>query len=850
MKIRNDILNSGKAALLGGTLLVATLPTTLVFAQDANTSGHSAMAADVVMPTKAPSVNAADWYWNGIFEAGGNIFIEKPPSGFGRIPTEPFWLTPKTTNSNAKMDEYGKVPRGLFLDILGLKAGTKDGRFAVDFWADNVGYNNQHYDLSVYEPGRQYFNIGWNQIPHLLSTSAKTVFGGVGSTRLTVDPSLRQNLENNVVNATANSAAGQTARNNIEGFVNNAETNIELQTLRERLTAGYRNTMLDNWDFNVDYWNEHRTGTRPLGIGWGLGTSANPRPSTGSIEIPQPLDDRTQNINASGEYAGSTPWGTNWSTSLKYFGSIFSNDNKSIDVDNPFCLHCRANASTRLGSPPAGAAQFGPSLLRYGTYPDNSVNGLTWNAAVNLPIFKTRYVSNVQYMAFRQNDPFINDATNGITFGTTGPLNSGILRPYPAGSLDGSVNAFLTNNVLYSHLTSELTNTARVRYYDRRDTTPTLTFLNYALSDGGLSTAQPLTRLPTSYSRLNLEDDLKWQPNRMWAFGLGYFFERYTYQNGEVDATNEGGAKAYVNMTPWSWLTGLASVQYSQRRYNQWLGCTVNTDATCAMRAFFVQNRNQTKANAIFEVALTKDLTISPNGGLRWIEYPTDAVLNATPQVTNSLGTQHDRGWNAGADLSIRITPQLRATVGYNYEEHYLYMQSCCGGATWNDSDKWSSQIVQRYNTVVASALWNAIPGKLDILADYVFAMGSEANNSNGCASNDTRCTGKFNATDPAVVWPTETNTFQRFNFVTKYYVDPSVVKQMGFVGNITLKGRYTFERNRSDNWAINNFTPYSPSANDQTTIDITNGGRSLFLAYNNPNYTAQILAFSVIAQW
>ena len=67
---------------------------------------------------------------------------------------------------------------------------------------------------------------------------------------------------------------------------------------------------------------------------------------------------------------------------------------------------------------------------------------------------------------------------------------------------------------------------------------------------------------------------------------------------------------------------------------------------------------------------------------------------------------------------------QLRATVGYNYEEHYLYMQSCCGGATWNDSDKWSSQIVQRYNTVVASALWNAIPGKLDILADYVFRIG------------------------------------------------------------------------------------------------------------------------------
>ena len=90
-------------------------------------------------------------------------------------------------------------------------------------------------------------------------------------------------------------------------------------------------------------------------------------------------------------------------------------------------------------------------------------------------------------MAFRQDDPFINDATNGLTFGNGGALtvvapfpSTSQLRPYPASSLNGEVNAFLTNNVLYSHLTSELTNTARVRYYDRQDNTPTLTFLNYA----------------------------------------------------------------------------------------------------------------------------------------------------------------------------------------------------------------------------------------------------------------------------------------------------------------------------------------------------------------------------------
>ena len=106
-------------------------------------------------------------------------------------------------------------------------------------------------------------------------------------------------------------------------------------------------------------------------------------------------------LNASGEYAGTTPWGTNWSTSLKYFGSFYSNDNKSIDVDNPFCLHCRANASTVLGSPPAGAAQFGPSLLRYGLYPDNSVNGRNLEycgqpADFQNPVHKQRAIHGVQ----------------------------------------------------------------------------------------------------------------------------------------------------------------------------------------------------------------------------------------------------------------------------------------------------------------------------------------------------------------------------------------------------------------------------------------------------------------------
>ena len=83
---------------------------------------------------------------------------------------------------------------------------------------------------------------------------------------------------------------------------------------------------------------------------------------------------------------------------------------------------------------------------------------------------------------------------------------------------------------------------------------------------------------------------------------------------------------------------------------------------------------------------------------------------------------------------------------------------------------------------------------------------------------------------------------------IASYYVDPDFVRQMGWVGAVTLRLRYTYERNRTENWAIDNLTPYIPTP-DQTA-DLTGGGRSLFLAAINPNYTAQIIAASVNVKW
>ena len=155
MKARSNSLTSRRVALLGSAVLLMLLPSAAVLAQGAGGSADSG------------------WYVNGSLEAGGNIFLERPPSGYGKSATSPFWLTPLTTDSRAKFEEYGGVPRGPFLNELDFRAGSKDSRYTIDFWATDIAVNNQSYYLGLSETGRHYFSVGWDQIPHTLSTSAK-----------------------------------------------------------------------------------------------------------------------------------------------------------------------------------------------------------------------------------------------------------------------------------------------------------------------------------------------------------------------------------------------------------------------------------------------------------------------------------------------------------------------------------------------------------------------------------------------------------------------------------------------------------------------------------------------------
>jgi hypothetical protein len=332
------------------------------------------------------------------------------------------------------------------------------------------------------------------------------------------------------------------------------------------------------------------------------------------------------------------------------------------------------------------------------------------------------------------------------------------------------------------------------------------------------------------------------------VIGGGYGWEQYDRTRRDVNITNEHSGKLYADADVFGAARLRSSVLYSVRRYDHYdveelvehfAGAGAFSENTPQMRKFDIANRDRLKLESFLEIPINQSLTLTPNFGLRNDRFPTDVV--------NQVGLTKDNGWNAGIELAARVSPDLGLMLSYNYEERDRFMKNRPGQLADSPENIWTSDITQHYHTYITALDWRAIPNRLDFKAEYLLAINSEENDTVPCSSGNSGCTGAGTGVT-TTQFPTERGNFQRFSLMARYMIDPTVVRQMGWHGEAFAKLRYIYERNKTENWAIDNLTPYVP-AEDQTT-DLTSGGRSLFLAGINPNYDAQIVALTFGFKW
>ena len=120
------------------------------------------IAADVPAPVPL-SVADAWWVFHGEFEAGGRFFLNNPQKD---------GIKSQNGQALGKYYEYSDIKPGPFLNAW-LNGQTKDGLYNFNVWGDNVGYNDQRYEVDWSKAGEHYFDAIWDQTPHVYSTNAR-----------------------------------------------------------------------------------------------------------------------------------------------------------------------------------------------------------------------------------------------------------------------------------------------------------------------------------------------------------------------------------------------------------------------------------------------------------------------------------------------------------------------------------------------------------------------------------------------------------------------------------------------------------------------------------------------------
>jgi Putative outer membrane beta-barrel porin, MtrB/PioB len=818
MKIRSRELHAIVAALVSGCAwLTAT----------------GAFAADVIFYPAEPPPPVPGWWYHYYVEAGARAFLNNPQrdgvAAFGG-------------QSLAKYYEYSTIQPGPFLEGW-TSTGSNDGTYQIDAWAKNVGYSDQQYQLDASKAGEHYIGFGWDQIPHVYSTSAQTLYNGVGSTSLTLPAGLSNQMFNDAGCTPGPAGCGffisaaNAAKVQQDIVSNTHQSDIGIR--RDTSSVDYRYTPNDHWDLRANYVNTRRTGTQVDGVLFS--------PTIGGVRVdaPKPVADTTQNYGASGEYAGTSFWNQTFNFKVAYSGSTYTDDASSYRVENPFCPTGAVNVNCGI----AFSASAPTALVSL--WPSNQANGASTTAGFDLP-FNSRYMGTVAYTNMQQNQqilpftltPFT--ATGGIPPGWAGnPLPVNSIASLPAQSLNGNINTLLVNNVITTQVTPDLKFKASYRFYNYDNGSPEIKFADWMLVDAVSAKSffaplAPVQTISISYAKQNVGSEVNWRPSREWNFGAIYGYERYDWMRTDVSSTQENSGKVYADWKPTGWITARASVLDAQRRYDsynylafvglaQWPAGDDVTRYSTAYRQFMFDNRDRFKAQASLAVDVLHNVTLTPTISIRDDDYRLDPATE--------VGLQSDKAVSAGVELAWVVSPDTKFVVSYMRDRQEQLISSA-GQAVppFSPTAYYTANVSDTVQTYLAGITHAVIPNKLDLALSYSYVT-----------AKNTQPLEFANGTGPSAAtggqFPPVTSAYQRLEAIASYTFDEDFVRRMGWNGKVIGRLRYAWENNSVQNWQTDVMQTYMYS--------VTNvAGYMTWLAWNNPNYNVHRIGASLAFAW
>jgi MtrB/PioB family decaheme-associated outer membrane protein len=609
----------------------------------------------------------------------------------GEVEVGGAYLAEPSTSRRAKFEEYRDVPEFAFLEGLRLRLYDPSERYSFELWGTNWGYEDQEYLALLERVGLWQAGFEWNQIPHILSTTGRSLAVETSPDTFTL-PTPRPS---------------PLSLHNLAPRLD--EIGVRWDTARLWLLV----TPTPELDLRAEYTRIQKDGTRPFSAAFGS-------PGGNFFEVLQPIDQTVHDFRLTGTWAGER-----YQIQAGYTLSIFNNDFDSVTIDNP-CFGLPAALPAGCGASDGGAAA--PARGRVSLAPDNMAHSVFVSGGASLPWWRTRLTGNFSWGLQLQNADF-------LAHTITPALASNPLLALPESSLDGHVQTILLNLSAVSRPLPPLALTLKYRLFDYDDRTDTLTFPGHVVNDRGPVATDEREAGRFSYTRHNVDGDARWRFS--WPVSLtgGGGWERWDRnRHREVQRSDEYFAKGVVDATPLDWLNLRLLYRPSFRRIGEYdtfahAGHEVQEDPEGAgarqfqsvlLRKFDEADRNRQRVD--FEVSITPipSVTLTTTVG-----YRDDDYFNST------LGLQQSTVWAVGADVTWRPTDRFSAFAGYMWERYDSRQRSrsrpVTGATTFDFPDfDWVSDSIDTINTVHAGIQAALIPDALDlrIVASFEQAVG------------------------------------------------------------------------------------------------------------------------------
>jgi MtrB/PioB family decaheme-associated outer membrane protein len=569
--------------------------------------------------------------------------------------------------NEATFQEFREVPQGAFLESFLFRQWN--GPLFLGISGENAIRADQKYDVTLARGAKARLDLGYQQIPHLFSQTARIGYYEQSPGVFVLPDSLQLKNQRNP----------SQYKYTMGDYLNNSAQDARLEFGTNIATARLRVRPQDGWQFDIKAERRDRDGRKAYGGTFGF---------SNAVEMVEPINERMLDVDGLANWTGKD-------VNVRAGVGVSSFDNRvsTLIWDNPQQLIDSPTTSSR-----------GQMDL----YPNNDAFrgqlGASWRVHQKTSV-------DVEATASRQtqNDPWL-----PFTINTAIPQSNP--DSLPGKSTDAKAVEWSGDVRVHSHaLSPSVYTTLRFNHHHYDNSTPTWTFSGRSAYDNAW-TPGPFTTNPYGNSQTTAGADVDWQAvHHMTLSGTAEMrYSEHTLREGTKD--QEPYFMVQSRAYPTDAISTRIFASYGHRYLTEFDATDLTSDGELAgLRRYDIANRQQELAGAEIDATLTSDFDVSAQYNYERNHY------NET-----QYGLQEDRSQGGLVQGTLHAADGLELNAGYGVQWPITRQASNESNAapppTPDYPTNWWAYIHDRSEWALAGMNWWAMPKKLNFVVDYTYS--------------------------------------------------------------------------------------------------------------------------------